>query len=95
MVGDGREPDEGEEDLVAVVKNLGNRGDKPKGARDYLQCSGAGGNYFRVRDLGYEPLHGFGPGEVSAQGVYMNYREASPEASGQKLGLPPIEGGDA
>ena len=44
--------------------------------------------------MGDEPPHGPGPGRVSAQGGHMYYREAYPEASELKLGVPPIRGDD-
>ena len=48
---------ESEEELGAVVEDLGKRGDKPKGVGDVIQGSDAGSAYFYVRDVGDEPLH--------------------------------------
>ena len=53
-----------------------------------LQGSGAGGNSFGVGEVGYSPPHGPGPGGGSEQGIQINYREASPAASGRKFGVP-------
>ena len=35
---------------------------------DVIQGGGAGGNYFRIGDVGDDPPHIQGPGGVSAQG---------------------------
>ena len=45
-----------------VVNNIGKGWGKHKGVGDVFQGSGAGGTYFQVRDVGYYPRHGPGPG---------------------------------
>ena len=67
MSGGGGEPAEGEEELGAVVENIGKGGGKTKVVGVFFHVSGAGNISFRVGDTGDDPQHGPVPGGVSTQ----------------------------
>ena len=50
--------------MGAVVENLGKGGVKLKVVRDVIQGVGAGRTYFRVVDVGDDPLNEQDPGKV-------------------------------
>ena len=72
--GDGK-LEKGAEELGAADENHGLVEDRPEGIWDIIQGSSSGSVYFRVRDVGTDPLHGTGPGKFSAQGCAADHRE--------------------
>ena len=80
--------------MRSVVKNLGMGGGLPVGVGDFLQCCGSGITSLRIRDIGDDPPHDPGPRGFPAQDGQAGYRETAPEASGRKLGVYPLVGGN-
>ena len=67
---------------------------KHTGVRDIFQGGGLGGSSHWVGDVGDEPPHGTGPGVFPEQVGPMDDRKTATVASGRKLGVPPLGGGD-
>ena len=77
-----------------VVENIGKGGGKTKGFGNVLQCSGSEDTSLQVEEIGDDPPHGPGTGEVSTQGRQTNYWEASLKDYRWKLGVTTFGDGD-
>ena len=64
MAGGGGKPKEGKEEVVTVVENLGIVRGEPAGVRVVIQGDSTGGTSIWIGDVGDDPPHGIGPGEV-------------------------------
>ena len=75
------------EELGAAEEDSGIGGGQPEGIQDVIQGSSAGGIYFRVGDVGADPLHWTGPVKLSAQGCPADHKKTAEATIGRGLGI--------
>ena len=75
-------------------EDSGTGGYQPKGLGGIFQGSGTGGAAIWVGDVGAEPPHGTGPGNIPTWGSKEDNGDTAKETGGGGMGIPTAVGSD-
>ena len=74
------------EELGMAGEDSGTGGRQTKGLGDVFKGVSAGGSFIRIRDVGDDPPHGTGHGDLLVQGFQVYNREAAEATEGLGAG---------